>query len=221
MQGAPGSDPTCLFFFFFVFHFSAIRPDMFTLIHLGAHVKRKLLNPRIRVRTRIRASKSAPLFIRYTSRARKLFFVFSGNGFFHGCMFAVESCAWKVCFMEALSRSSLRLCKIFFGFVTWVLILVASSACRLQNVASDCAETFNLECVRESLIRQEDTIVFSLIERAKFSRNLKVYDESWREISGFSGSLFQLFVKEAEVLQSKVILFFLSFFLVYYWFFFF
>eukprot|EP00268_Persea_americana_P053058 TRINITY_DN5985_c1_g1_i1.p1 TRINITY_DN5985_c1_g1~~TRINITY_DN5985_c1_g1_i1.p1 ORF type:complete len:213 (-),score=48.26 TRINITY_DN5985_c1_g1_i1:1602-2240(-) len=81
---------------------------------------------------------------------------------------------------------------------------VKPDSARLQNGASGSAERFNLDSVRESLIRQEDTIVFSLIERAKFPRNLKVYDESSREIPGFSGSLLQFFVEEAEILQSKV-----------------
>lgn len=106
--------------------------------------------------------------------------------------------------MEAFSPSSPHLIKFVFGFFTWVLIFVAYCNCRLQNGASGSAERFNLDSVRESLIRQEDTIVFSLIERAKFPRNLKVYDESSREIPGFSGSLLQFFVEEAEILQSKV-----------------
>lgn len=81
---------------------------------------------------------------------------------------------------------------------------VKQDSARLQNGASGSAERFNLESVRESLIRQEDTIVFSLIERAKFPWNLKIYDESSREIPGFSGSLLQFFVEQAEILQSKV-----------------
>ncbi|XP_031279656.1 chorismate mutase 2 isoform X1 [Pistacia vera] len=61
-----------------------------------------------------------------------------------------------------------------------------------------------LESVRESLIRQEDTIVFSLIERAKYPRNSPLYDLSYASIPGFSGSLFQYIVSQSENLQAVV-----------------
>lgn len=67
--------------------------------------------------------------------------------------------------------------------------------------SSDSARGLNLDSVRESLIRQEDTIVFCLIERAKYPTNSPVYDES---IAGFSGSLVEYIVKETEALQAKV-----------------
>lgn len=77
------------------------------------------------------------------------------------------------------------------------------SAARSENFASDSGETFTLDSIRESLIRQEDTIIFSLIERAQFPHNSPLYDESLRQIPGFSGSLLQFFVREAEILQYK------------------
>lgn len=63
---------------------------------------------------------------------------------------------------------------------------------------------FTLERVRESLIRQEDTIILSLIERAKFPINSVVYNESSDQIPGFSGSLLHYIVKETEALHAKV-----------------
>ncbi|KAJ0089942.1 hypothetical protein Patl1_12584 [Pistacia atlantica] len=63
-----------------------------------------------------------------------------------------------------------------------------------------------LESVRESLIRQEDTIVFSLIERAKYPRNSPLYDLSYASIPGFSGSLFQYIVSHSENLQAVNVL---------------
>nr|GMC48897.1 Chorismate mutase 2 [Ipomoea batatas] len=62
-----------------------------------------------------------------------------------------------------------------------------------------------LETVRTSLIRQEDTIVFCLIERAKFPRNPTLYDETSPPLpTTLSGSLFHFIFKETEALQSKV-----------------
>ena len=37
------------------------------------------------------------------------------------------------------------------------------------------SDTLSLQNIRSSLIRQEDTIIFSLIERAQFARNQPVY----------------------------------------------
>ncbi|KAG8375442.1 hypothetical protein BUALT_Bualt10G0100400 [Buddleja alternifolia] len=62
----------------------------------------------------------------------------------------------------------------------------------------------NLETVRESLIRQEDSIIFSLIERAKHPINSPLYDDKKMPFADDSSvSLFHFFVKESEVLQSK------------------
>ncbi|XP_051151378.1 chorismate mutase 2 [Andrographis paniculata] len=60
----------------------------------------------------------------------------------------------------------------------------------------------NLESVRKSLIRQEDTIIFSLIERAKYPLNLPLYDGDLLGCNS-SRSLFEFFVKESEALQAK------------------
>lgn len=67
--------------------------------------------------------------------------------------------------------------------------------------AGEISEDFCLESVRDSLIRQEDSIVFALIERARFPSNRKAYEPS-DQLGG--SSLAELFVKEAEALQAKV-----------------
>ncbi|KAI9106645.1 hypothetical protein K1719_022173 [Acacia pycnantha] len=54
--------------------------------------------------------------------------------------------------------------------------------------------------VREALIRQEDTIIFSLIERAKFPINSPTYDKSYA--SSFD-SLVEFIVKNTESIQAK------------------
>ncbi|CAN6459094.1 unnamed protein product [Victoria cruziana] len=61
--------------------------------------------------------------------------------------------------------------------------------------------TLSLESARESLIRQEDTIVFSLIERTQYPFNAPAYDA----IPCLGGSLAEVLVKETEVLHAKVL----------------
>ncbi|GFQ07471.1 chorismate mutase 2 [Phtheirospermum japonicum] len=57
----------------------------------------------------------------------------------------------------------------------------------------------NLESLRKSLVRQEDTIVFSLIERSKYPMNSAMYDDNL----GPADTLFDFFIKESEALQAK------------------
>ncbi|KAL6533837.1 Chorismate mutase 2 [Orobanche hederae] len=59
----------------------------------------------------------------------------------------------------------------------------------------------NLESLRGSLVRQEDTIVFSLIERSRYPVNSRLYDV--KDYANSSASLFDFFIKESEALQSK------------------
>ncbi|XP_058114071.1 chorismate mutase 2-like [Magnolia sinica] len=89
--------------------------------------------------------------------------------------------------------------RIFSGIPFWVLIFTVCS-CR---ICSSALNTFTLDSVREALIREEDTIVFSLIERAKFPRNSLIYDESKLRLPGFCGSFLKFFVKDSEILHAK------------------
>lgn len=61
-----------------------------------------------------------------------------------------------------------------------------------------------LEMVRDSLIRQEDTIIFSLIERTKYPINVSAHDKTKTAISGCSDSLVEFMVKETEAAYAKV-----------------
>ncbi|KAM7459569.1 hypothetical protein LguiA_036563 [Lonicera macranthoides] len=65
-------------------------------------------------------------------------------------------------------------------------------------------DILTIESVRKSLIQQEDTIVFTLIERAKFPMNFPAYDSDRARIPGFSGSLVDYVVQQTEAIQSKV-----------------
>src|ERR1700691_1045215 len=62
-------------------------------------------------------------------------------------------------------------------------------------------DPLSLERIRSILTRLEDTIIFSLIERAQFAHNPKIYERGvFTELKErqFSGSLFEWFLKETE-----------------------
>ncbi|KAF2561588.1 hypothetical protein F2Q70_00014203 [Brassica cretica] len=74
----------------------------------------------------------------------------------------------------------------------------------MSSVVVESDVQLSLDSIRESLIRQEDTIVFSLIERAKFPLNSPAFEESRCLDSGNSSSLTEFFVREIETIQAKV-----------------
>lgn len=80
--------------------------------------------------------------------------------------------------------------------------------CVLQSTADGMevadSNEMTLETVRDSLIREEDTIIFSLIERTKYPINVGAYDKSKTAISGCSNSLVEFMVKETEAAYAKV-----------------
>lgn len=108
------------------------------------------------------------------------------------------------------------------NFVVLILVSVifydrnCLAMAKTKGNASDSGNELTLDTVRDSLIRQEDTIVFSLIERARFPLNSPTYQESNTSIPGFGGSLIHYFAKESESIQAKVIsIFYLEFFFLY------
>lgn len=68
---------------------------------------------------------------------------------------------------------------------------------------ADSGNEITLDLVRQSLERQEDTIVFCLIERSRFLSNSPLYNQSLNLVPGFSGSLVSFTVKETEAIHSK------------------
>lgn len=62
-------------------------------------------------------------------------------------------------------------------------------------------DPLSLERIRSILIRLEDTIIFSLIERAQFAHNPKMYQpDAFKELKhvGFEGSWLEWFLREIE-----------------------
>lgn len=85
-----------------------------------------------------------------------------------------------------------------------ILLLIVCFVVWSHNVRNSMANGVTLESLRQSLIRQEDTIIFSLIDRARFPTNSPTYNESYVSTSTFSGSLVHFVVEETEALQAKV-----------------
>lgn len=83
------------------------------------------------------------------------------------------------------------------------------------GVESD-TEPLTLSFIRESLIRQEDTIIYGLLQRAQFSFNAPTYDRNSFIIPGFEGSLIEFMLKETENLHAKVSWKLLSFHILYF-----
>ncbi|KAJ6835360.1 chorismate mutase 1, chloroplastic-like [Iris pallida] len=78
----------------------------------------------------------------------------------------------------------------------------ALSSSRLERV--DESQSLTLDSIRHSLIRQEDSIIFSLLERAQYCYNGDTYDQNVFNMDGFHGSLVEFMVKEAEKLHAQV-----------------
>ncbi|KAL7190565.1 hypothetical protein ACSBR2_022780 [Camellia fascicularis] len=68
----------------------------------------------------------------------------------------------------------------------------------------DESESYTLDGIRHSLIRQEDSIIFSLLERAQYCFNAETYDPNTFFMDGFHGSLVDFMVKETEKLHARV-----------------
>ncbi|KAL1291558.1 hypothetical protein HN51_060080 [Arachis hypogaea] len=68
----------------------------------------------------------------------------------------------------------------------------------------DESENLTLDHIRHSLIRQEDSIIFGLLERAQYCYNEDTYDPDAFSMDGFHGSLVEYMVRETEKLHAKV-----------------
>lgn len=76
-------------------------------------------------------------------------------------------------------------------------------------------DPLSLDRIRSVLVRLEDTIIFSLIERAQFTHNPRIYQKgTFKELTdmGFSGSWLDWFLKETETFHGKPIDMFCFFF---------
>lgn len=70
-------------------------------------------------------------------------------------------------------------------------------------MGSEGFEKLSLDSIRQTLIGLEDTIIFSLITRAKFPLNSAAYDPNAHKNASFRGSLMEFLAKGAEAVQSQ------------------
>ncbi|XP_057957877.1 chorismate mutase 2-like isoform X1 [Malania oleifera] len=90
------------------------------------------------------------------------------------------------------------------------LLFAIIIALLMETAACDSSSTspYTLDSIRDSLVRQEDTIIFRLIERAKFPLNSATYNESylpkWCPTCAYK-TIAQLITWGTEFLQAKVI----------------
>jgi chorismate mutase len=73
----------------------------------------------------------------------------------------------------------------------------------------DLSSVLSLENIRQALIRQEDTIIFALIERAQFARNMPVYQPDAIPVPGYAQngqrySLLEYLLRETEQMHGKI-----------------
>uniref|UniRef100_A0A0E0LVC3 Chorismate mutase n=1 Tax=Oryza punctata TaxID=4537 RepID=A0A0E0LVC3_ORYPU len=81
----------------------------------------------------------------------------------------------------------------------YLLICSATLALLLQLCSG-----LSLDTVREFLTREEDTVVFGLIERAKYPRNTPAYDPGYLAGGhGHNASFAEMFVRESEAVHAK------------------
>ncbi|XP_078436145.1 chorismate mutase 1 [Wolffia australiana] len=97
------------------------------------------------------------------------------------------------------------------------LLLAAKNDWRVQSVQNlaasftgsekkrvDESQSLTLDSIRESLIRQEDSIIFSLLERAQYCFNPDTYNHNVFNMDGFQGSLVEFMVRGTERLHAQV-----------------
>jgi chorismate mutase len=68
------------------------------------------------------------------------------------------------------------------------------------------ADPLSIDRIRSVLTRLEDTIIFSLIERAQFAHNPRIYRRgAFHELTdlGFHGSWLEWFLKETETFHGE------------------
>ncbi|KAF7817304.1 chorismate mutase 2 isoform X1 [Senna tora] len=89
-----------------------------------------------------------------------------------------------------------------FGMSVLLFVMISVEICRMAKSETGNHE-YTLSSVREALVRQEDTIIFNLIERVKFPINSRTYHQNYASFPAFHGSLVDFVVKNTEAIQAK------------------
>lgn len=93
------------------------------------------------------------------------------------------------------------------GGVSETIQHMSASNINDDKITVTTSEILSLESIRSTLVRQEETIIFALIERAQFRRNHEIYDtklNKLRNIYGAPLSFLEFMLIETEKLHAKV-----------------
>ncbi|XP_047334805.1 chorismate mutase 1, chloroplastic-like [Impatiens glandulifera] len=83
-------------------------------------------------------------------------------------------------------------------------VQASSMSIPLPKERIDETQSYTLEGIRNCLVRQEDSIMFGLLERAQYRLNPETYESDVFDMDGFKGSLVEFMVKETEKLHAGV-----------------
>ncbi|KDP27193.1 hypothetical protein JCGZ_19892 [Jatropha curcas] len=112
------------------------------------------------------------------------------------------------CFFVPKTRGNLSTLRPFStSFANRRILSVEASASSIgleKKKRVDESENLTLEHIRRSLIRQEDSIIFSLLERSQYCYNADTYDPDAFSMDGFHGSLVEYMLREIEKLHAQV-----------------
>ncbi|KAK9277591.1 hypothetical protein L1049_007136 [Liquidambar formosana] len=102
-------------------------------------------------------------------------------------------------------QTTLKSLRPNFGLNGYVRLQASSSPIGyMKKRRVDESDSLTLYGIRHSLIRQEDSIIFGLLERAQYCYNADTYDHNAFSMDGFHGSLVEFMVRETEKLHSQV-----------------
>ncbi|KAI9118792.1 hypothetical protein K1719_010237 [Acacia pycnantha] len=116
---------------------------------------------------------------------------------FHACRLAPSRHAFGFCVFSS------------FGPVQKIAMFDKNGGllCSIQYPANkriDERENLTLDHIQRSLVRQEDSIIFYLLERAQYCYNMDTYEPNAFSMDGFHGSLVEYLLKETGKLHAKV-----------------
>jgi len=103
--------------------------------------------------------------------------------------------------------SSLRVANQWRPRYPMRLAAVDGDAASSGNNCVKTSDVLSLESIRSTLVRQEETIIFALIERAQYLRNYAIYDPKahhLRNVYGAPQSFLEYMLLETEKLHAKV-----------------
>eukprot|EP00850_Spirogloea_muscicola_P022747 SM000310S11938 [mRNA] locus=s310:126271:127833:+ [translate_table: standard] len=105
-------------------------------------------------------------------------------------------------FSPSFARPSLRCRHSSLPRLTMFIARAAPGSTMSSSI--DASRILTLDNIRTFLIRQEDSIIFNLIERSQYRYNPPTYDPTLLGIPGFHGSLLEYLLSETEQLHAKV-----------------